>query len=307
MTPYSANLRHHEASTGVALAKVPPVTTYPLNKHDQAEVLTFLQERALHNVVMSSLILDHGIESELCRGTFYGMRDETNRLQGVALIGHATFIDARHDAVIPDFARLAQSFRRIHVVLGEHELVERFWRSYALSGQRLRHRCREILFELTEVSSSFGHVPDLRPAMLGNLPQVAAVQAALAFEESGVNPLHNDRSGFLSRCQRRIERNRVWTWIRNGELIFKADLISETPDVIYLEGIYVNRKERNRGIGSRCLTQLARELLTRAQSIVVLVNENRTGAHRFFQRVGFVPRSLYDTLFLEIGTRGDAH
>ena len=306
MTP-SANLRHNPASTGVALAAVSPVTTHPLNKDDQAEVLSFLRERALHNAVMSGFILDHGIESALNRGRFYGARDEDGRLQGVALIGHATFVDARHDAVIPYFARLAQSFRRIHLILGEYERVERFWRSYDSSGQRLRHRCREFLFELTEVSSSFADLPHLQPATLANLPQVAAVQAALAWEESGVNPLHHDRAGFLLRCQRRIERNRVWTWIRNGELIFKADIISETPDAIYLEGIYVNPNERNRGIGSRCLTQLARELFARAQSIVVLVNENRTDALRFYQRVGFVPRSLYDTLFLEIGTHDDAH
>jgi predicted GNAT family acetyltransferase len=109
----------------------------------------------------------------------------------------------------------------------------------------------------------------------------------------------------LLRCQQRIERHRVWALIRSGEVIFKADIISETPDVIYLEGIYVNPNYRNKGLGSRCLKQLGRGLLNRAQFIVVLVNENRTNAHRFFQRVGFVASSVYDTLFLAPSDGGD--
>lgn len=305
MRPYSANPHHFTAATAVAKTLAPPVTTQLLKNNDAAEVLHFLEERALHNVVMSGFIRDNGIESELNRGMFYGSRDENNCLQGVALIGHATFIDARREIVIPEFARMAQSFPRIHMVLSELEIVEQFWRAYAPAGQPLRRRCREVLFELNQVDENVEPVWELQPATPADLHQVAAVQAALAYQESGVSPLQKDRGGFLLRCQQRIERHRVWTLIRGGEVIFKADIISETPDVIYLEGIYVNPNYRNEGLGSRCLTQLGRRLLNRAQFIVVLVNENRTNAHRFFQRVGFVASSVYDTLFLAPLHRGD--
>jgi GNAT superfamily N-acetyltransferase len=302
MRPYSADLKHLTAATAVAKAAVPPVTTQLLKNNDAAEVLHFLEERALHNVVMSGFIRDYGIESELNRGMFYGSRDENNRLQGVALIGHATFIDARRETVIPEFARLAQAFPRIHMVLSERELVEQFWRAYAPAGQQLRRHCREILFELNDAPANVESLPELRPATPADLHQVAEMQASLACQESGVNPFQKDQAGFLFRCRQRIERNRVWTFIRNGEVIFKADIISETPDVIYLEGIYVNPNHRNRGVGSRCVTQLGRLLLNRAQSIVILVNENRTDAHRFFHHVGFVARSVYDILFLKPST-----
>ena len=305
MGPYSANLSHVTAASAVARAPVPPLTTQLLKNNESAEVLHFLQQRALHNVVMSGFIRDYGIESELNRGMFYGSRDENNCLQGVALIGHATFFDARREAVIPEFARLAQHFQRIHMVLGEAEPVEQFWQSYAPAGQPLRRRCREVMFELNQAAANLERVCALQPATPDDLHQVAALQASLARQESGVSPLQEDRSGFLLRCQQRIERHRVWTLIRNGEIIFKADIISETPDVIYLEGIYVNPEHRNKGLGSGCLTQLADRLLNRAQSLVILVNENRTNAHRFFQRVGFVARSVYDTLFLTPSRRGD--
>ena len=305
MRPYSADPHHFTAATAVAKAVVLPVTTQLLKNNDAAEVLHFLEERALHNVVMSGFIRDNGIESELNRGMFYGSRDEDNRLQGVALIGHATFIDARREIVIPEFARVAQNFPRIHMVLSELEIVEQFWRAYAPAGQPLRRRCREVLFELNQVDENVEPVWELQPATPADLHQVAAVQAALAYQESGVSPLEKDRAGFLLRCQQRIERHRVWTLIRNGEVIFKADIISETPDVIYLEGVYVNPNDRNKGLGSRCLTQLCHRFLNRAQSIVILVSENKPNAHRFFQRVGFVASSVYDTLFLAPSRRGD--
>lgn len=305
MRLYSANPQYCTAASAVAKSPVSPVTTTLLKSNDEAEVLHFLQERALHNVVMSGFIRDHGIESKLNRGSFYGARDEDNRLQGVALIGHATFIDARSEIVIPEFARLAQDFPRIHMVLSELDLVEQFWRSYAPGGQRLRRRCREVMFEMNEVPGEVEQVSGLQLATADDLHQVAALQAALAYQESGVSPLEKDRAGFLFRCQQRIDRNRVWTLARNGEVIFKADIITETPEVIYLEGIYVNPNHRNQGLGSRCLTQLAHGFLNRAQSIVILVNENKSNAHRFFQRVGFVARSVYDTLFLAPSTRED--
>jgi len=305
MRPYSSTPHQFTAATAVATAVVPPVTAQLLKNNDAAEVLHFLKERARHNVVMSGFVRDNGIESDLNRGMFYGSRDENNRLQGVALIGHATFIDARREIVIPEFARVAQNFPRIHMVLSELEIVEQFWRAYAPAGQPLRRRCREVLFELNQVDENVEQVRELQPATPADLHQVAAVQAALAYQESGVSPLQNDRAGFLLRCQQRIERHRVWTLIRSGEVIFKADIISETPEVIYLEGIYVNPNYRNKGLGSRCLMQLGRGLLNRAQFIVVLVNENRTNAHRFFERVGFVASSVYDTLFLAPSNRGD--
>ena len=82
-------------------------------------------------------------------------------------------------------------------------------------------------------------------------------------------------------------------------MIFKADIISDTPEAIYLEGIYVDPRERNRGYGSRCMSQLSRILLQRTDSLCLMVNEQNQRARAFFERVGYKLRSHYDTVFLE--------
>src|SRR5215208_6363229 len=75
------------------------VTTEELKDEDKNEVLAFLEERPVHTVAMAGFIRDNGLVSPLNRGTFYGCRNSEGRLEGVALIGHATLIDARTDRV----------------------------------------------------------------------------------------------------------------------------------------------------------------------------------------------------------------
>jgi predicted GNAT family acetyltransferase len=276
-----------------------PLSVHMLTERDEAEVIAFLAERPLHTVVMAGHIRDNGIESYLNRGRFHACRNGEGRLEGVALIGHATLIETRSEATLAAFARLAQNCPDAHMIMGEQEKVERFWRYYARVGQLPRRVCRELLFEQRWPVEAREPVSNLRPATLDDLEEVMRIQDEMAFAESGINPLEADPVGFRLRCVRRIEQERVWVWVENGRMIFKADIISDTPQVIYLEGIYVNPQDRSKGYGARCMSQLGQELLTRTGSLCILVNERNTQARAFFERAGFRLRSCYDTVFLE--------
>ena len=290
----------NEPRTGVgpSLCMARSLFAHELIEENKAEVLRFLAERPLHTVVMSGFVRDNGIESWLNRGTFYGCRDDLGNLEGVALIGHAMFLDARTDDALGVFARLAQDVRSTHMIMGEQETIQRFWNYYSAGGQAPRLSCREVLFEQTSSVEPFAPVPNLGPASLDDLSLIVPVHAAMAYQESGVNPLDADPDGFRMRYARRIRQERVWVWVEGGQLIFKADVISDTPDAIYLEGIYVNPNERGKGYGSRCMSQLVRSLLKRTKAIVLLVNEEHQVAQSFFQGIGFTRRGLYETIFL---------
>src|SRR5438045_9788185 len=73
------------------------ITAQPLTSAHTREVLAFLATRPLHTVNLTSLIRDNGLVSPLNRGTFYGCRDEQGQLEGVALIRHATLLEAHTD------------------------------------------------------------------------------------------------------------------------------------------------------------------------------------------------------------------
>lgn len=281
-------------------ATAEPLLVQPLRDEQASEVLSFLSARPLHTVALCGLIYDNGLVSELNRGEFYGCRNSAGQLEGVALIGHATLMETRTSRALEAFAKLAQQCTRTHMMLGEQKRMEEFWGYYDGNGQAMRFACRELLFEqVLPRQTDNTAVPGLRLATLDDLDLVAPVQARMAFEESGINPLDRDAEGFRKRCARRIEQGRVWVSTAQGRLLFKADVISDTPACIYLEGIWVNPEEREKGYGLRCLSQLSSTLLTGTNSICLLVNEQNTEAHALYRKAGFELRDYYDTIFLE--------
>jgi GNAT superfamily N-acetyltransferase len=277
------------------------VNTYALAEEEREEVLSFLAERAVQTVCMAGLIRDNGIISAHNRGTFYGCRNSEGRLEGVALVGHATLVEARTRRAFREFALVAQCTTRTHFILGESDSVEEFWSHYADAGQPMRRACREFLFELRyPLEAGRGVGESLRRATPEDLDLIVPVHAGLAEAESGVNPLDTDPVGFRARCLRRIEQGRTWVVVGGGWLLFKADVQADTPEVVYLEGVYVNPTERGTGIGRRSMTRLGFELLARTRRVCLLANEENERAHAFYRNCGYKLRGVYDTIFLRL-------
>lgn len=269
-----------------------------LHASEEQEVLGFLAQRHIHTVAMVGFIHDNGLVSPLNRGTFYGCRNREGQLEGVALIGHATLLETTTDRALEALAEIAQTCTNAHMIMGEKERINNFWDYYAETGQNMRHACRELLFELQWPVEALSEVPGLRLATPAELDLIMPLQAQMAFAESGINPLERDPEGFRQRCARRIEQSRTWVWVDAGEIVFKADVVSDTSSVIYLEGVWTNPEHRSQGYGLRCMSQLARTLLRRTQSVCVLVNEKNGPAQKFYQRAGYKLRAAYDTIFL---------
>ena len=106
------------SSAPISAAAVGLPDVQPLTNAHYGEVLAFLAAHSVDTIFMSGLVRDNGIVSDLNRGTFYGCRDSAGQLEGVALVGHATLVEARTDAALAAFARLARD-AEAHVICGE--------------------------------------------------------------------------------------------------------------------------------------------------------------------------------------------
>jgi len=272
---------------------------HPLNNRHREEVLNFLDTRPVHTFIMSSWINDNGLVSPFNRGTFYGCRDAQGGLEGVALIGHITLFETKSNAAVTAFAKLTQSCASPHAVLGEGKKISQFRNDYTTNGGAPpRLVCRELLLEKC-IAENLNTVQSLRPARSEDLELVVPIHAQTAFEESGVNPLDMDPSGFRERCARRIKQGRTWVAVEAGRLKFKADIVSDTPNVVYLEGVYVSPEHRGNGYGGRCMTQLTNHLLERTKSVCLLVNQKNSAAQASYRKAGYEFREYYDTLYLQ--------
>jgi ribosomal protein S18 acetylase RimI-like enzyme len=271
----------------------------PLIPIHEAESLAFLAERPALTFAMAGWIRENGVLSPHNRGTFFASRNEIGHLDGIALIGHNTLFEARSEAALNAFAEIAMNCPNVFRVLGEWDKVDRFMEPFRRYGRTVRLECREHLFEKRWPVEILDPIPGLRLATPAELDLVAPVQAGMAFEECGVNPMEKDPTGFRQRCARRIQNGNTFVWVEGGRLIFKAEIVAETPEVVYLEGIWVNPAERGKNYGQRCLSQLVRDLLNRAPSVSLMVNQKFERALNFYQKAGFKFINYMDTVYVE--------
>jgi predicted GNAT family acetyltransferase len=283
-----------------ASAALRPPEIQTLTDAHYGEVLAFLAAApSVDTVFMSGLVRDNGIVSDFNRGAFYGCRDAQGQLEGIALVGHATLVEARSEGAFSAFARLAKDVQA-HVIVGDQEKVERFWTHYEQGGQKPRRICRELFMEQRWPVETLTEAAALRLATPDDLEALTTAHARMVCDESGLNPLEEDAAGFRARISRRIELGRIWVWTgEDGRLLFKADIMAEVPGCIYLEGVYVHPDERGRGYGRRAIAQLGRLLLARTETLCLLVNEQNKDAQVFFFKAGYKLRACYDTIFLQ--------
>lgn len=290
-----------EAACGISFVKAVPNLSnlQVLTEIERQEVLEFLQKRPVHTVVMTSFIQDNGLESKDNRGIFYGYRNLQGQLDGIALIGHTTLIESRSEDALMAFAIAAKTSETpIYILMSDGNTTETFWQYFAAENQKPRLVCTELLFELNFPFLVQNCNWEIRQAKAEELDQIAEAHAEVALIESGVNPLEKDREGFLKRTLKRIEKGRTFVVFENGKLVFKADIVAETSETVYLEGIYVAPEYRGQGVASECLSELSRQLLNRVQHICLLSNVEFKNAHRSFLKAGFKNTDCCQTIFV---------
>lgn len=275
-----------------------PVNISSLLPGDEDEVLNALSTPSLTNVIMSGFVRDNGLASPLNRGRFYACRNEQNELEGVALIGHSILFEAFNENAIKAFATLARREESIHLLMGEHTAVQKFWNHYANNEEQSpRLVCPVVFLHRHEPFHTNSSIDGLRPATQKDLEDVVLAQAAMAFETSGVDPLKKDPAGFIKRYLRRIEQGRVWVLMKDDRLVFKTDIIADTPQATYIEGVYVSPEERGKGVGRNCVNALGRIFLQHTKAIYLFVEQENTRTQSFYQNLGFSIGGQYDLLY----------
>jgi predicted GNAT family acetyltransferase len=263
----------------------------------EAEILSALSNPSLTNVIMAGFIRDNGITSVRNRGRFYVCHNAHGELQGVALIGHTILFEAFTEDALASFAKVARRESSSHLLMGQHQAVQRFWNYYADAAQLPRQVCPILFLRRHAQFEEQPKVSGLRQATPEDLEQVVRAQADMALETSGVNPLQRDPVGFRQRYLQRIDKRRVWVLMRNGRLLFKADVIADTPEATYIEGIYVSPEERGKGLGRSCLTMLGQIFLQRTKAIYLFVEAENTRTRSFYLNLGFNLAGQYDLLY----------
>lgn len=285
----SASLSNTEATHAPYICTLTPTV--------EPEVLEFLAKRPIHTFGLNGLIQQYGLVADAKCGTYFGCRDESGALEGVALIGHFTLFETLSDRALKAFANIAQHNEEIHLMLGEQEKINKFLGFFNQQDNCQAQVLRYLQLEINNIDRNEFSDTVLRPATPADLPHVVAAHAQVLYEDRGVDRLKIEPETFQQNCLDRINQQKTWVLEKSGKVLFKAELTTDSPEVVYLEGVWVDEKERGMGHGYRCLSQFLKSLLTRTASVCLLLGEKNKAALGLYEKVGFQHRGYYQAVF----------
>jgi uncharacterized protein len=268
-----------------------------LTEADRAAALELLAADPVGGVHMQSFIEDYGLCSPALRGHFYGYF-EGGRLAGLALIGHQVMA-CGPDAALPLFAAAAASSEvKVNFVFGPRAQVENFTEALRRAGRETQaardfywYVCEQPRLPLAELR--------LQQANLEHLAMVEEAHARMFVEAAGHDPRAGDAEGFRRRVRERIERGRTWVRVEEGQIVFKAELQSVTPEAIYLEGIWTHPAWRGRGIAKSSVAELTHRRLRRRQVICLVVEPQEKAAQHIYRQAGFAYCGDYQVCYFK--------
>ena len=266
-----------------------------LVRGEEQQALYLLNYWPVKNVMMIGLIRDHGLESPLNRGTFYGCFAHGD-LIGVALIGHYVLF-CGGDETVAEFANVARLYHQpeIRIVLGEESTVDEFCRRLLQPPCHLTiHQATpQLLLALRHPTKKSIRVKGLRRARTSEAHEIARINAGAYLELNGIDPAKLDPTGFQERVLSRIKMGRIWILRDDRGITFKADVASATDEAVYIEGVWTRPDQRGSGIGTAAFSRLCDRLLNHHKAICLLADAANQRTLSFYHRCGFKPIASY--------------
>jgi uncharacterized protein len=265
---------------------------------DVGAVMRVLDEDPVGSCMVACRVAEHGVEPSAIGGELWTRRRASESL----CYAGANLIPLRGEAAdLHAFADKAMSTaRRCSSLVGRSELVLPMWR-------RLEH--------------AWGAARDVRehqPLMALSTPPLCATDSAVRqvradeldaylvasidmfIGEVGIDPRHGDGGrGYRRRVAGLIAAGRAWARFERGQVVFKAEVGSQSPAVGQIQGVWVHPDWRGKGLGTAGTATLASAVVRSGRIASLYVNSFNTVARATYARVGFHHVGTFATVLLD--------
>lgn len=265
---------------------------------DVAAVWRVFEADPVGSCMVAARVADHGIDPNAIGGELWtrGGADESLCFAGANLIplrGAPADLTA-----FADEARTGA--RRCSSLVGRAELVMPMWRRLESSWGPARDvRDDQPLMALSTMPSCEVDtgVRQVKPEEL-DAYLVAAIDMFIG--EVGVDPRLGDGGrGYRRRVASLIAAGRAWARFEDGQVIFKAEVGSQSPRVGQIQGVWVHPERRGLGIGSAGTAMVAGVIVGAGRTASLYVNNFNTMARAAYARVGFAEVGTFATVLLD--------
>jgi len=265
---------------------------------DLDAVRRVLDDDPVGSCMVASRVADHGVEPGAIGGELWTRRHATESL----CYAGANLIPLRGEA--SDMAAFADkamsSARRCSSLVGRAELVLPMWRRLeTVWGPARDVRDQQPLMALNSVPQS-GIDPAVRPVRIEELDAYLVAAVDMFIGEVGIDPRLGDGGrGYRRRVASLIAAGRAWARFERGEVVFKAEVGSQSPAVGQIQGVWVHPDWRGHGLGTGGTAALAAAVVRGGRIASLYVNSYNTVARATYARIGFQEVGTFATVLLD--------
>lgn len=265
---------------------------------DAAAVWRVLGENPVESCMVAARVADYGVEPNSIGGELWtrGGVDESLCFAGANLIplrGNLIDLNAFADEAKSTARRCSSLVGRADLVLPMWQRLEPAW------GPARDVRADQPLMALnTHPQCTLDtEVRQVRPEEL-DAYLVAAVDMFIG--EVGVDPRLGDGGrGYRRRVASLIAAGRAWARFEHGQVVFKAEVGSQSPSVGQIQGVWVHPELRGRGMGTAGTATLAAVIVGSGRIASLYVNDFNTVARAAYARIGFKEVGTFATILLD--------
>jgi uncharacterized protein len=265
---------------------------------DSAAVHRVFDHDPVGSCMVAARVADHGIEPNSIGGELWTRRGTHESLcyAGVNLIplrGRPNDLNAFADEAM-------SSSRRCSSLVGRAELVMPMWqRLEATWGPARDVRDRQPLMALSSMPTC-AIDPGVRQVRSDEIDTYLVAAIDMFIGEVGVDPRLGDGGrGYRRRVASLIAAGRAWARFEHGEVVFKAEVGSQSPAVGQIQGVWVHPERRGQGLGRAGTATLAAVIVGTGRIASLYVNNFNTVARATYARVGFLEVGTFATVLLD--------
>jgi predicted GNAT family acetyltransferase len=265
---------------------------------DAAAVQQVFDDDPVGSCMVAARVADHGVDPHAIGGELW-----TRKRPGESLCyAGANLIPLRGThADLDAFADKAMgAARRCSSLVGHADLVLPMWqRLESAWGPARDVREQQPLLALSS-EPRCGVDPLVRRVRMDELDAYLVAAVDMFIGEVGVDPRIGDGGrGYRRRVAGLIAAGRAWARFDHGEVIFKAEVGSQSPAVGQIQGVWVHPDRRGHGLGAAGTATLASAIVSGGRIASLYVNSFNAVARAAYARVGFTEAGTFATVLLD--------
>lgn len=291
MGPYAASVRSPVAASLREVRVLGPA--------DLGRVRELLDRDPVTHVFVADRVETTGLDPRWLGGRMYGYLEDGRVTACCHHAANLVPVDAHPEAVRAFAERALDDGRTCASLFGRQDQVLDLWDLLAPSWGPARSLRTDQPFMTVSDPAPVAHDPHVRRVRIDELDVLYPAAVAMFTEEVGVSPEEDGRGAYRARVAGLITQGRVFARIEDGRVLFKAEIGSRTTRACQLQGVYVDREHRGRGLGTAGVATVVRTVLREGLPVVTLyVNADNKVAQHAYTRVGFRRVATFATVLL---------